>query len=95
VLTYLFAIIIRRVWLATSRSYGLWVPIVTSNVTSIPEVVDNAALLCDPYDPTDIAEKMDIALSMDRQQLVQKGLERVAQFTWSKVAQQTWICIAQ
>ncbi len=65
-------------------------PVVTSNVTSIPEVVDNAALLCDPYDPTDIAEKMDIALSMDRQQLVQKGLERVAQFTWSKVAQQTW-----
>ena len=65
-------------------------PVVTSNVTSIPEVVGDAALLCNPYDPEDIAEKMDIALSMDRQILIQKGLARARQFTWDKVVQQTW-----
>lgn len=65
-------------------------PVVTSNVTSLPEVAGSAALLVDPYRVEAIAEGLttvltDAALRLD---FKQKGLERARQFTWEKTAQQ-------
>ncbi|MGC8866237.1 MAG: glycosyltransferase family 4 protein [Bacteroidales bacterium] len=68
------------------------VPVITSNVTSMPEVAGDAALLADPYDPDSIAtamEKMwkDAPL---RQQLIEKGFERARHFTWDRSAALLW-----
>jgi glycosyltransferase involved in cell wall biosynthesis len=59
-------------------------PVVTSNVSSLPEVTGDAALLVDPYDPQSIADAIrrvitDQALSQD---LRRKGLARARQFSW-------------
>jgi glycosyltransferase involved in cell wall biosynthesis len=61
-------------------------PVVTSNVSSLPEVVGNAALMIDPYEPAAIAEAMhrvltDAALRAD---LRAKGLARAREFSWER-----------
>jgi glycosyltransferase involved in cell wall biosynthesis len=66
-------------------------PVVTANSSSLPEVAGEAALLVDPYIVTELAAAMrrvleDPALAED---LRQKGLERVKQFTWEKTARET------
>jgi len=66
-------------------------PVITSRVSSLPEVAGDAALLVNPYDVDEIAEAM-YKLFTDasfRDKLRQKGKERSKQFTWRKCAQKT------
>ena len=59
-------------------------PVVTSNISSLPEVAGDAALLVDPYEPSAIADGIYSVLTDEhlRQTLRRKGLERAAQFSW-------------
>ncbi len=61
-------------------------PVITSNLSSLPEVVGDAALLIDPYDPDAIADAMRrVLLDSDlRDDLRQRGLRRVAEFSWER-----------
>lgn len=66
-------------------------PVVTSNLSSMPEVGGEAALYVDPHDPVNIARKVvqaaeDMTL---RETLIQKGLARAGEFTWRRTAQAT------
>jgi len=67
------------------------VPVVTSNVSSMPEVGGDAALYVNPHDPADIAGKVVRAVedSALRATLVERGLERASQFTWQRTAEAT------
>lgn len=65
-------------------------PVITSNVTSLPEVAGDAAIMVEPTDVTAIVEAVH-RLQNDvgyRTSLRQKGLERVRLFTWEKTAEQ-------
>lgn len=65
-------------------------PVVTSNLSAMPEIAGEAALLADPHDPEDIARRMVEALEGDaRERLIQRGFARAAQFTWEKSAAAT------
>ena len=59
-------------------------PVVTSNVSSLPEVTGDAALLVDPYDPEAIAEGIHRVLTDEalRRNLCSRGLRRARQFSW-------------
>jgi glycosyltransferase involved in cell wall biosynthesis len=64
-------------------------PVVTSNVSSLPEVAGDAALLVDPYDPRAIADGIrrvltDPALHAG---LRERGLRRAAEFSWEQSVQ--------
>ncbi|HEY8151925.1 MAG TPA: glycosyltransferase family 1 protein, partial [Vicinamibacteria bacterium] len=61
-------------------------PVVTSRISSLPEVVGDAAVLVDPYSIEDIAGGLDRVLSDDalRATLVERGRLRVAQFSWER-----------
>ena len=63
-------------------------PVITSNVTSIPEVAGNAALLVDPTSVEQIAAAMQHIVSDTslRDRLRTKGLARVARFSWASTA---------
>jgi glycosyltransferase involved in cell wall biosynthesis len=63
-------------------------PVVTSNVSSLPEVAGDAALLVDPYEPGAIADAMYRVLTDEplRRSLREKGLRRAAQFSWEASA---------
>jgi len=66
-------------------------PIITSETGCTKEVTGNAALLINPYDTNDIAEKIELLLS-DRElknDLIKKGFTRVKNFSWEKCAAET------
>jgi glycosyltransferase involved in cell wall biosynthesis len=64
-------------------------PVVTSNVSSLPEVTGDAALLVDPYSAEAIAEAMRRVLTDDalRSDLSARGLARAREFSWERSAQ--------
>ena len=59
-------------------------PVLTSNVSSLPEVVADSALLIDPYQPASIAEGLARILSDDvlRARLIKDGRARASSFSW-------------
>ena len=68
------------------------VPVISGNLTSLPEVAGDAALFCDPLSVEDIADKL-MLISQNtvlKTQLSQKGLERSKQFSWDKAAEEVW-----
>ena len=67
-------------------------PVVTSNVSSLPEIVGNAGILVDPLDVEDLAQTMlKVLKDRDlRKDLVKRGLEQAKVFSWGKAAKETF-----
>jgi glycosyltransferase involved in cell wall biosynthesis len=63
-------------------------PVITSNTSSLPEVVGNAALLVDPHDTHAIAQAITEMMENEplRENLRQKGYVQVQHYTWSQAA---------
>ena len=61
-------------------------PVVTSNVSSLPEVAGGAALLVDPYDADAIADGIVRAVTDEalRADLIARGQERARSFSWAQ-----------
>lgn len=66
--------------------------LITSNVTSMPQVAGDAALLVDPFSVESIAEAMRKVASgeVDRENLISRGRQRVTHFSWNKTAELLW-----
>lgn len=73
------------------EAMALGTPVVTSNVSSLPEVVGDAALLIDPMDPHAIATAMARLLTDAtlRDDLIDRGFKRVQDFSWARSAART------
>jgi glycosyltransferase involved in cell wall biosynthesis len=69
-------------------------PVVTSNASSLPEVVGSAGLLVDPLDPDALASAVARLLedSGERERLRAAGLEQAAHFSWARMAETTIQC---
>lgn len=72
-----------------AMQYGC--PVITSNVSSLPEAGGDAALYVNPEDVDDIADKINQILKDNklREDLIKKGHEQVKKFSWEKTAKQT------
>jgi glycosyltransferase involved in cell wall biosynthesis/GT2 family glycosyltransferase len=71
------------------EGFSCGTPVITSNVSSMPEVGGNAALYVDPYDIDSISNSI-VKIANDgqlREKLVKAGKERVREFTWKKTAE--------
>ena len=66
-------------------------PVVTSNVSSLPEVAGDGALLVDPYDVHAIADGMRRVVTDEalRRDLIEKGRTRARAFSWRQAAAST------
>lgn len=73
------------------QAFASGVPVITSNITAMPEVAGNAAHLVDPYSQTDLTNGMLKLLTDETlcQEYVAKGLARAQQFSWKKCAEET------
>lgn len=72
-----------------AMQYGC--PVITSNVSSLPEVGGDAALYVDPLDANDIKEKLELMINDEglRIKLAKKGYEQAKKFSWEKTARET------
>ena len=63
-------------------------PVVASNATSIPEIVGDAGLLCDPLSAEDVAAALRRVLDEPglAEELRRRGLARAAEFSWERTA---------
>lgn len=68
------------------------VPVITSNMSSLPEVAGDAAILVNPKDIEDIAKNMIKILSDDdlKNELVRKGYIQAQKFTWEASAEKLY-----
>lgn len=72
-------------------------PVITSNVSSLPEAGGDAALYVNPEDVDDIASKMKTLIENRkiREELVKKGYNQVKKFSWEKTAKETLSALEQ
>lgn len=68
------------------------VPVITSNVSSMPEVAGDAALLVNPKDPKAVSQAMLRMVEEEglRDKLIDKGLERVKAYDWDETAKKVY-----
>lgn len=63
-------------------------PVITSTISSMPEIAGDAAVLVDPNNSDSIAQGITHAIA-NRENFSQKGIERAKKFTWEHTAEQT------
>ena len=70
------------------------VPVITSNVTSMPEVAGDAALLVNPTSVSEIAGAMKSLVEDNqlRESLIAKGNIQVKKFSWALTGDRLWEC---
>lgn len=66
-------------------------PVITSDVSSMPEVAGEAALFVDPNSLDDIKDKLRLIVKDQqlRKQMIKRGFEQAKKFTWQKCARET------
>ena len=66
-------------------------PVITGDCSSMPEVVGEAGLMVDPYDPNAFAEAMARILASEslRAEMSRRGIAQSKKFSWDKMAQET------
>ncbi len=72
-------------------------PVITSNISSLPEVVGNAAILVDPYSSDDLKNAMHELLSNPslQEDLKEKGLNQCNKFSWEISARKLLAIMSQ
>lgn len=71
------------------------VPVITSNVTSMPEVAEDAGLIVNPFSVEEIANAMD-KITADyslRAELSKKSIEQAKKFSWQQTGDLLWASI--
>lgn len=78
--------------LPVAQAMAAGVPVITSNVSSLPEVTGDAALLVDPRSQSGLQTALERLLPSPalRFELAERGRERARQFTWTECARRSW-----
>ena len=89
-LAYVFPSLYEGFGLPVLEAMACGTPVLTSNVSSLPEVAGEAALLVNPHQTAEIANGLTqlIRDASLRQQLVERGFRQIESFSWDKAAGQ-------
>jgi len=72
-------------------------PVITSNTSSLPEVVGDAGVMINPHSIEEIAKAIDMVLSNEnlRKEMIEKGLKQAQKFSWRKTAEEIYKVIKE
>jgi glycosyltransferase involved in cell wall biosynthesis len=84
----IFASLYEGFGLPIIEAFACGCPVVTSNVSSMPEIAGGAGVLVDPNEVDSIVDGIKNALK-NSQSLIRKGYRRAKDFSWRKTAEQT------
>lgn len=89
---FIFLSLIEGFGLPPIEAMQLRVPVICSDVSSLPEVTGNAAVLVNPYFPDVIAEKLDSLVKNQgmQKELVNRGIENIKRFSWETRSKLYW-----
>ncbi|MCL4402177.1 MAG: glycosyltransferase family 4 protein [Acidobacteria bacterium] len=78
--------------LPVAQAMAAGIPVITSNLSSLPEVAGDAGLLVDPRSPAELRAALEKLLPLPdlRRGLGNKGRERARQFRWELCAEKSW-----
>jgi len=94
-LTGAIALVFPSLWegfgLPALEAMACGTPVITSNVSSLPEVVGDAAILVNPYSTDELAIAMEAVANDEKLRSVYQraGLARASLFSWEETGQQT------
>ena len=73
------------------ESFACGTPVVSSNTTSLPEVLDNGAIYFNPKNHEEMAEKIKLVLTDEKlyNELKKKGSKQVEKYSWRKMGEET------
>ncbi|MDF1498224.1 MAG: glycosyltransferase family 1 protein [Patescibacteria group bacterium] len=66
-------------------------PVVSSNTTSLPEILGDAAIYFDPKNPKEMAKKIKLVLNDKKlyNKLIKKGFNQISKYSWNKMGKET------
>ena len=75
-----------------AQAMAAGVPVITSNISALPEIAGDAALLVDPRSQMELRDALNRLLIYPdiRARMSQRGRERAEQFRWEACAAQSW-----
>jgi glycosyltransferase involved in cell wall biosynthesis len=90
-LAFLFPSLCEGFGLPILEAMSCGCPVITSNISSMPEVAGDAAILVDSYNTEQLVHEIEQVISSEslRKELRLKGLERCKMFSWDKTAEMT------
>ena len=89
--TFLYASLFEGFGIPLLEAMKSHVPVITSNLTALPEICNEAAILVNPYSYQQISQAMLDADHVEiREKLINLGIERAAYFTWERTANLLW-----
>jgi glycosyltransferase involved in cell wall biosynthesis len=89
-LVYVFPSLFEGFGLPILEAMACGTPVLTSNVSSLPEVAGDAAVLVNPLNTTEIAGGLDRLVTDTnlREELTERGYDQIKKFSWQRAAQQ-------
>lgn len=90
-LAFVFPSLFEGFGLPILEAMAVGCPVLTSNISSLPEVAGKAALLVNPYSEDEIAQNLIKLYTNSNllQQLTTAGFEQIKKFSWEKCARET------
>jgi len=87
---FIFATFYEGFGLPILEAQSVGTPVVTSDISSMPEVAGNSAVLVDPKDPSAIAEAVHKLISNEsyKNDIIEKGYQNIKRFSWEKCARE-------
>lgn len=90
-IAFVFPTLYEGIGLPPLEAMNCGLPVISSDASCMPEVLQDAVLYFDPYDPKEIAAAMEKVASDEklRFDLIKRGYNQVNKYSWKKMAEET------
>lgn len=95
--TFIYASLRESFGIPILESMACGTPVITSNISAMPEIAADAAMLVNPFDEQEIANTISFICNDNNlyYEYIQKGYERVKHFSWNNTARMTFDLYSQ